>query len=65
MSKRKMSNRIGDISELKVATYYLENGYEVFRNVCSTGLIDLVVSIGLVSLIGFPGIEGNSNFSQK
>jgi len=43
MSKRRMSNRIGDISELKVATYYLENGYEVFRNVCSTGLIDLVV----------------------
>ena len=41
----KMSNRNskGDISELKVATHYLENGYEVFRNVCSTGLIDLVV----------------------
>ena len=35
--------RKGDISELKVTTYYLENGYEVFRNVCSTGLIDLVV----------------------
>ncbi len=35
--------RKGDISELKVTTHYLENGYEVFRNVCSTGLIDLVV----------------------
>jgi hypothetical protein len=38
-----MSKRRGDISELQVATHYLENGYEVFRNVCSTGLIDLVV----------------------
>ena len=37
-------NRLdGDISELQVATHYLQNGYEVFRNVCSTGLIDLVV----------------------
>ena len=38
-----MSKRRGDISELQVATHYLENGYEVFRNICSTGLIDLVV----------------------
>jgi len=43
MSKRRMCNRRGDISELQVATHYLENGYEVFRNLCSTGLIDLVV----------------------
>ena len=38
-----MCNRRGDISELQVATHYLEKGYEVFRNMGSTGLIDLVV----------------------
>ena len=38
-----MSKRRGDISELQVATHYLEKGYEVFRNMGSTGLIDLVV----------------------
>ena len=37
------AKRKGDISELQVTTYYLEKGYDVFRNVSSTGIIDLVV----------------------
>jgi len=35
--------RIGDVSELKVVTHYWEKGYEVFRNLGSTGLIDIIV----------------------
>ena len=37
------SNRVGDISELKLVTHYWEKGYEVFRNLGSTGLIDIIV----------------------
>ena len=35
-------NRIGDIAEVKACLWLLENGYEVFRNVCCTGVIDVV-----------------------
>lgn len=37
------AKRKGDISELQVTTHYLQKGYDVFRNVSSTGIIDLVV----------------------
>jgi len=37
------AKRKGDISELQVTTYFLKKGYDVFRNVSSTGIIDLVV----------------------
>ncbi len=36
-------SRTGDISELKLVTHYWEKGYEVFRNLGSTGLIDIIV----------------------
>jgi Holliday junction resolvase-like predicted endonuclease len=36
-------SRTGDVTELEVATHFLKQGYEVFRNMGSTGLIDLVV----------------------
>jgi Holliday junction resolvase-like predicted endonuclease len=39
----KNTNRIGDITELKVCSKLLEEGYEVLRNVCSSGIIDIVV----------------------
>ena len=43
MPKFKDPSRTGDITELEVATHFLKQGYEVFRNMGSTGLIDLVV----------------------
>lgn len=41
--KKKNTNRIGDISELNVCSNLLELGYEVFRNVACTGLIDVII----------------------
>jgi len=43
MPNIKDPSRTGDITELEVATYFLKKGYEVFRNMGCTGLIDLVV----------------------
>ena len=37
------TSRTGDITELEVATHFLKQGYEVFRNMGSTGLIDLII----------------------
>ena len=37
------TSRTGDVTELEVATNFLKQGYEVFRNMGSTGLIDIVV----------------------
>ena len=37
------TSRTGDITELEVATHFLKQGYEVFRNMGSTGLIDIVI----------------------
>ena len=39
----KNTNRIGDITELKVCSKLLDEGYEVLRNVGSSGMIDIVV----------------------
>ena len=39
----KGTSRTGDISEYEVAIHFLKNGYEVFRNMSCTGLVDLVV----------------------
>ena len=36
------SNRIGDISEHKAVVWLLEQGYEVFRNECCSGPIDII-----------------------
>jgi hypothetical protein len=41
--KQLSTSKIGDISELEMSAYYLRNGYEVFRNVSSDGIVDLVV----------------------
>ena len=35
-------NRIGDISEHKAVVWLLEQGYEVFRNECCSGPIDII-----------------------
>jgi hypothetical protein len=39
----KSASRIGDITELELCHYFLNDGYEVFRNVSSTGPVDFVV----------------------
>jgi len=36
------TNRIGDITELDICHYFLEQGFEVFRNVASSGPVDFV-----------------------
>jgi Holliday junction resolvase len=36
------TNRIGDITELDICHYFLEHGFEVFRNVSSSGPVDFV-----------------------
>lgn len=36
------TNRIGDITELDICHYFLEHGFEVFRNVSSVGPVDFV-----------------------
>ena len=43
MSGVKGTSRTGDITELEVALHLLNEGYEVFKNVGCTGLVDLVV----------------------
>jgi len=35
--------KVGDISELEVSTYYMREGWEVFRNVSSNGPADIVI----------------------
>lgn len=36
-------SKVGDITELEVSAYFLKKGYEVFRNVSSSGPADLVI----------------------
>ena len=36
------TNRTGDISEHKAVVWLLEQGYEVFRNECCSGPIDII-----------------------
>tara|TARA_Y100001963_G_C6469801_1_gene303966 strand:+ start:158 stop:466 length:309 start_codon:yes stop_codon:yes gene_type:complete len=36
------TNRSGDISEHKAVVWLLEQGYEVFRNECCSGPIDII-----------------------
>lgn len=59
----KMNNiRRGDISELIACTWLLEKGHEVFRNVSSTGPIDIIaVKEGTVRLIDVKSINGKLN----
>ena len=45
-------NRRGDIEEIKVASWYLNNGYEVFRNIGCSGPVDIIViKDGVVELL--------------
>lgn len=37
------AKRKGDITELELCTKFLKEGYEVYKNVCCTGLIDLII----------------------
>lgn len=41
-----MKVRTGTVSEIKVSSWLLEQGYEVFRNFCHTGPVDLVALRG-------------------
>jgi len=36
------AKKVGDLLELKAVCWLLEQGYEVFRNGCSTGPIDII-----------------------
>ena len=36
------AKKVGDLLELKAVCWLLEQGYEVFRNDCSTGPIDII-----------------------
>lgn len=48
------SSQIGALGELRVAQYFLEEGYEVFQNICHTGPADLTVwdkETGVVRLV--------------
>jgi hypothetical protein len=38
----KCAKRIGDVTELELCHYFLNSGYEVFRNVSSTGPVDFI-----------------------
>jgi len=38
----KSAKRIGDITELELCHHFLNSGYEVFRNVSSTGPVDFI-----------------------
>ena len=35
--------RTGDITELKICHHFLKEGYEVFKNVSCTGIIDIIL----------------------
>lgn len=35
--------RIGDITELKICHHFLSEGYEVFKNVSCTGIVDIIL----------------------
>ena len=35
--------RTGDITELKVCHHFLKEGYEVFKNVSCTGIVDIIL----------------------
>ena len=40
----KFSNkRVGDIAEITACNLLLNEGYEVFRNLCCTGAVDIVI----------------------
>ena len=38
----KSPKRIGDVTELELCHHFLNEGYEVFRNLSSTGPVDIV-----------------------
>ena len=37
------TSRIGDISEIEMCAYFLRKGYEVFRNISSSGPADIII----------------------
>ena len=43
MNTRFSEKRTGDISEITACNLLLKEGYEVFKNICCTGPIDIVV----------------------
>tara|TARA_A100000172_G_scaffold60602_1_gene40072 strand:- start:63 stop:368 length:306 start_codon:yes stop_codon:yes gene_type:complete len=40
---KKSASRTGDVTELEICHYFLDQGYEVFRNMSSCGPVDFVV----------------------
>jgi hypothetical protein len=37
------AKRKGDITEMELCTHFLKEGYEVYKNVSCTGLIDIII----------------------
>ena len=64
----KSANRIGDVTELELCHYFLDKGYEVFRNVSSTGPVDFVtlnVETGDVVLYDSKTVNPRVNMGGK
>jgi len=43
MLKSFSAKRKGDITEMELCTQFLKDGYEVYKNISCTGLIDLII----------------------
>ena len=61
----KGTSRTGDISEYEVAIYFLKNGYEVFRNMSCTGLVDLVVICPKTKEILLYDVKTTTTYTDK
>tara|TARA_A100001011_G_scaffold275980_1_gene285620 strand:+ start:32 stop:364 length:333 start_codon:yes stop_codon:yes gene_type:complete len=59
------SNRKGDFAEYYAVTWLWDNGYEVFRNSGSTGMIDLIaIRDGEITLIDVKTDKVNSLYKD-
>ena len=65
MPKIKDPSRIGDIAELEVALHLLSEGYEVFRNMGCTGLVDLVVICPKTKEILLYDVKTTTTYTDK
>jgi len=61
----KGTSRTGDISEYEVAIHFLKNGYEVFRNMSCTGLVDLVVICPKTKEILLYDVKTTTTYTDK
>ena len=59
------TSRTGDVTELEVATHFLKQGYEVFRNMGSTGLIDIIVVCPKTKEISLYDVKTTTEYKDK